>query len=78
MDTIISPTMLLTAAIMIGAGLYLIQRGRFFFPVLIRRSSYLRTHPKVARFFFFFMLSLAILMAGMGCRILLTAIRQSV
>jgi Kef-type K+ transport system membrane component KefB len=69
--------MLLIAAIMIGAGLYLIQRGRFFFPVLIQRSPYLRTHPKVARFFFFIMLTLAILMAGMGCRILLTAIRQS-
>ena len=58
---------------MIGIGLYLIQRGRFLLPALMQRIPYLRTHPKVARFLFLLLLTLGVLSAGMGCRILLSA-----
>ena len=75
MNETISPTLLLAAALMLGGGLYLIQRGRFLVPALMRRNRYLRTHPRVARSLFLVLLTLGIVIAGTGCRILLTWLR---
>ncbi len=75
MNETITPTLLITASMMIGIGLYFIQRGRFLIPALMYRIPYLRTRPKVARFLFLLLLTLGVVSAGMGCRILLSAYR---
>lgn len=75
MNETITPTLLIMASMMIGIGLYFIQRGRFLLPALMHRIPYLRRRPKVARFLFLLLLTLGIVSAGMGCRILLSAYR---
>jgi len=65
-----SPLLLVTAALMIGAGLYVIQRGRIVFPQLFSRVPYLRTHRRVSGYLFLMILTLSVLLAGFGCRIL--------
>lgn len=64
-----SPTLLLLGALLLGAGLYLIQRTRFLLPALLARSPALRGRPRLARGLFFALLTLGILAGGMGCRI---------
>jgi hypothetical protein len=76
MDTAFSPTLLLLGALMLGSGLYLIQRGRFLTPALMRRSRWLAGHPREARMFYLFLLTLGVLSGGMGCRILLAWLRS--
>lgn len=71
----IGPTLVLTAAVMVGAGIYLIQRSRFIVPVMIRHVPYLRTRPHVARRLLMLLMTVGILMAGVGCRILFEAAR---
>lgn len=72
MNESIPPSLLLLAAILLGTGLYLIQRSRFLVPALMRRSPLLRARPRLARGLLLVLLTLGILVAGMGCRILLT------
>lgn len=65
-----TPMVLFTAALMIGAGLYVIQRGRIIFPQLFSRIPYLRTNRRVAGYLYLVVLTLSIVLAGFGCRIL--------
>ncbi|MBA3533606.1 MAG: hypothetical protein H0T73_16940 [Ardenticatenales bacterium] len=75
MDTLPSPTLLLLGAILLGAGLYLIQRGRFLVPLLMRRIPALGARPRLARNLLMFLMTVGILSGGMGCRIILTWMR---
>jgi hypothetical protein len=70
MNEAISPTSLLGGALLLGIGLYLIQRARFLFPAVMARSAYLRQHPQVARYLFYLILTFGIVAAGTGCRVL--------
>ncbi|MGH2542701.1 MAG: hypothetical protein ACRDIB_07885 [Ardenticatenaceae bacterium] len=70
-----SPTLTLWGAILLGAGLYLVQRGRFLVPALMKRSGYLRARPRVARALVMLLLTLGIVVGGLGCQILFTALR---
>jgi hypothetical protein len=65
-----TPLVLFTAALMIGAGLYVIQRGRIIFPQLFSRIPYLRTNRRAAGYLYLVVLTLSIVLAGFGCRIL--------
>jgi hypothetical protein len=65
-----TPLVLFTAALMIGAGLYIIQRGRVVLPQLFSRVPYLRTHRRVSGYLFLIILTLSLVLAGFGCRIL--------
>lgn len=67
----ISPSTLLAAALLLGLGLYLIQRGRFLVPALMRRFPYLGARPVLARRLLLVLLTLGVLAGGMGCRILM-------
>jgi hypothetical protein len=75
MDTANSPTLLLLGAILLGTGLYLIQRGRFLVPLLMRRIAFLGARPRLARYLLMFLLTVGILSGGMGCRIILNWLR---
>ena len=66
----ISPTLLLAAALMVGAGLYVVQRGRFFMPEIYRRIPFFQRHRRVAGYMFLVILTLGVMLGGMGCRIL--------
>ncbi|MDQ4075819.1 MAG: hypothetical protein M3220_06170 [Chloroflexota bacterium] len=70
MDEPLSPSLLMAAALLVGVGLYLIQRSRFLVPALMMRSQYLRTHLRLARGMLLFLLTLGVLFGGMGCRII--------
>jgi hypothetical protein len=76
MDASTSPTLLLTGALLFGAGIYLIQRSRFLVPAMMQRSHYLRTHIRAARALVVLFLTLGILFGGMGCRIVLDWFRN--
>jgi hypothetical protein len=70
MTEVFSPTLLLASAVLLGAGLYFIQRGRFLVLALMRRIPYLSRNPRLGRYLVIALLTLGILSAGMGCRIL--------
>jgi hypothetical protein len=65
-----TPLVLFVAALMIGAGLYVVQRGRIVLPHLFSRVPYIRTRPRLSGYLFLAILTLAIVLAGFGCRIL--------
>jgi hypothetical protein len=66
----ISPLSLVAAALMIGAGLYVIQRGRVVLPQLFSRIPFLREHRRASGYLYLAVLTLSIVMAGFGCRML--------
>jgi hypothetical protein len=70
-----SPTLILLGAILLGTGLYFIQRGRFLVPALMQRGAYLRQRPRTARGLLMLLLTLGILIAGVGCQLLTTWLR---
>ncbi len=70
MDSGFSPTLLLLGALLLGVGLYFIQRGRFLVLALMQRVGYLKRNPRAARWLLLLLLTLGILAGGMGCRIL--------
>lgn len=65
-----SPIMLIVAAAMIGVGIYVIQRGRFVLPHIFSKVPFLRTHRGFSRNLFWVLLTLGVVVAGLGCRIL--------
>ena len=65
-----TPLVLFGAALMIGAGLYVIQRGRIVFPRLFSHVPYLRTHRRVSGYLYLVVLTLSLVLSGFGCRIL--------
>ncbi len=71
MNEPLSPTTLLGGALLLGSGLYLIQRSRFLLLALMRRIPALRTRARAARGLLLVLLTLGVLLGGMGCRILL-------
>ncbi len=76
MDRLFSPSLLLAGALLLGLGLYLIQRGRFLLPALMLRSLFLRRRPRVARLLYLTLLTFGVFTGGMGCRILLAWLRH--
>lgn len=70
MSTEMSPMLLLTAAIMIGAGLFVVQRSRVFMPEIFRRIPFFQRHRRAAGYMFLVILTLGVVMGGYGCRIL--------
>jgi hypothetical protein len=70
-----SPTLLLASALLLGVGLYFIQRGRFLVLALMRRIPVLARNPRLARYLVIALLTLGILSAGLGCRILVAWMR---
>lgn len=70
MDATFSPTQVLLAALALGAGLYLIQRGRFLVVALMHRIPPLGRNPRLARGLLLLLLTLGILIGGLGCRYL--------
>lgn len=65
-----SPLTLVGAALMVGAGLYVIQRGRIIFPYLFDKVPFLHNNRRASGFLFLLCLTLSVVMAGFGCRIL--------